>query len=90
MLDLNVVGTISVTKAALPHILAQPGGGLVAVTSSLSGKLGTPVGAIYAACKFALHGYFERWASPLCRAIAGPALVKYRARTRARSELVDA
>eukprot|EP00634_Sargassococcus_sp_CCMP2135_P014183 CAMPEP_0198651424 /NCGR_PEP_ID=MMETSP1467-20131203/5662_1 /TAXON_ID=1462469 /ORGANISM="unid. sp., Strain CCMP2135" /LENGTH=305 /DNA_ID=CAMNT_0044387311 /DNA_START=30 /DNA_END=947 /DNA_ORIENTATION=- len=34
-------------------------GGQIVVTSSLSGKIGTPIGSSYSASKFALHGYFE-------------------------------
>jgi NADP-dependent 3-hydroxy acid dehydrogenase YdfG len=61
LLDLNVIGTLSVTKAALPHMLAQPGGGMIVVTSSVAGKMGYPISATYSASKFALHGYFDRW-----------------------------
>ena len=39
LLDLNVVGTISVTKAVLPHMIKQREGQIV-VVSSLVGKFG--------------------------------------------------
>ena len=39
LLELNVVGTISITKAVLPYMLQQRGGNIVTV-SSLAGKMG--------------------------------------------------
>ena len=39
ILDLNLVGTISITKAVLPYMLQQQGGDIV-VVSSLGGKMG--------------------------------------------------
>ena len=39
ILELNLVGTISITKAVLPYMLQQQGGDIV-VVSSLSGKMG--------------------------------------------------
>ena len=39
LLDLNVVGTISLTKAVLPHMIKQHEGQIV-VVSSLAGKFG--------------------------------------------------
>ena len=39
LLELNVVGTISITKAVLPYMLQQRGGNIV-VVSSVVGKMG--------------------------------------------------
>ena len=39
ILDLNLVGTISITKAVLPYMLQQQGGDIV-VVSSVVGKMG--------------------------------------------------
>ena len=39
LLDLNTIGTISVTKAVLPQMVKQ-NKGLIVVVSSISGKLG--------------------------------------------------
>ena len=39
LLDLNVVGPISLTKAVLPHMIERQEGQIV-VVSSLAGKLG--------------------------------------------------
>lgn len=58
LLELNLVGTISITKAVLPYMLQQQGGDIV-VVSSVVGKMGSPISATYSASKFALHGYFD-------------------------------
>ena len=39
LLELNLVGTISITKAVLPYMLQQQGGDIV-IVSSVSGKIG--------------------------------------------------
>ena len=39
LLDLNVVGTISLTKAVLPHMIERHEGQIV-VVSSIAGKIG--------------------------------------------------
>ncbi|XP_073239517.1 dehydrogenase/reductase SDR family member 7-like [Porites lutea] len=58
ILDLNTVGTISLTKAILPHMIERRKGQIV-VVSSIGGKFGTPFTATYCASKHALHGYFD-------------------------------
>ncbi|XP_067141928.1 dehydrogenase/reductase SDR family member 7 [Centruroides vittatus] len=58
MFDINVFGTVNLTRKVLPHFIAKGGGHLV-VTSSVTGKLGVPWSASYTASKHALHGYFE-------------------------------
>ncbi|XP_074612714.1 dehydrogenase/reductase SDR family member 7-like isoform X2 [Acropora palmata] len=58
LLELNVVGTISITKAVLPYMLQQQGGDIVVVSSG-NGKFGSPSAATYVASKFALQGYFD-------------------------------
>jgi len=42
LLDLNAVGTISLTKAVLPHMIERQEGQIV-VVSSLAGKLGNVI-----------------------------------------------
>jgi dehydrogenase/reductase SDR family member 7 len=59
VIELNVFGTLSLTKAALPHLLSQTGGGVIVNTSSMAGKIASPVSAAYSASKHALHGYFD-------------------------------
>ena len=39
LLELNTIGTISLTKAVLPHMIRQQSGSIV-VMSSVAGKLG--------------------------------------------------
>jgi dehydrogenase/reductase SDR family protein 7 len=59
IIELNLFGTLSITKAALPQLLCQSSGAVIVNTSSMAGKLGNPVSAAYSASKHALHGYFE-------------------------------
>ena len=42
LLDLNVVGTISLTKAVLPHMIERHEGQIV-VVSSIAGRTGNPL-----------------------------------------------
>ncbi|EDO33257.1 predicted protein [Nematostella vectensis] len=58
LLDINLFGTISLTKAVLPHMEKKKQGQIV-VLSSVMGKWGFPYEATYSASKFALHGYFD-------------------------------
>jgi dehydrogenase/reductase SDR family protein 7 len=56
--DLNVIGTLSMTKAALPHMIERKSGHVVAI-SSVAGKMGAPVSGSYSATKHALQGFFN-------------------------------
>ena len=58
LLEVNFFGTVALTKALLPSMLAGGGGRFVVVTS-LVGKIGTPLRSSYAASKHALHGFFD-------------------------------
>lgn len=58
LLEVNTLGPIALTKAALPSMLERGEGRLV-VVSSLVGKIGTPLRSTYSASKHALHGFFE-------------------------------
>ena len=42
MVDLNLMGQVSLTKTILPHFI-QKNGGQVVVTSSMAGKLGEDI-----------------------------------------------
>eukprot|EP00292_Cryptomonas_paramecium_P008430 CAMPEP_0113721684 /NCGR_PEP_ID=MMETSP0038_2-20120614/37283_1 /TAXON_ID=2898 /ORGANISM="Cryptomonas paramecium" /LENGTH=286 /DNA_ID=CAMNT_0000650747 /DNA_START=1 /DNA_END=858 /DNA_ORIENTATION=+ /assembly_acc=CAM_ASM_000170 len=57
--ETNVLGTISLTKAALPQLLSQPGGGVIVNTNSITGKVGLACSAAYSASKHALQGFFD-------------------------------
>lgn len=66
LMEVNYLGTVALTQAILPHMLAQKSGHF-AVVSSLVGKFGTPMRAGYAASKHALHGYFDSLRAELWR-----------------------
>jgi short-subunit dehydrogenase len=56
--EVDVFGQIALTKAVLPKMIAQ-GGGHIAVTSSISGKIGVPFRTGYCAAKHAMMGFFD-------------------------------
>ena len=58
MLNLNVVGVISITKAVLPAMLKRQRGAIMA-TSSVAGKVGSTISASYSASKHAIQGFFN-------------------------------
>ena len=58
IMDLNYFGTITLTKAVLPSMIAR-GEGHVVPISSVIGYVGVPMRASYSASKHALHGFFE-------------------------------
>lgn len=58
MFELNVIGTFSMTKVVLPHMIERKKGHIV-VVSSLAGKFGFAFSSTYSATKFALHGFFD-------------------------------
>src|SRR5580698_8228408 len=58
IMEVNFFGYVELTRALLPHFLERKAGHFV-VTSSVMGKLGTPMRAGYASSKHALHGFFD-------------------------------
>lgn len=58
IMDINYLGTVALTKAILPHFIKNKKGHFV-VTTSIVGKIGTPLRSSYAASKHALHGFFD-------------------------------
>jgi len=58
IMELNYFGTIALTKAVLPSMIARGAGQLVPV-SSVIGYVGVPLRSAYAASKHALHGFFN-------------------------------
>ncbi len=58
VMELDYFSYVAVTKALLPHFIKQKSGHFV-VTSSIMGKIGTPMRSAYAAAKHALHGFFD-------------------------------
>lgn len=57
IMEVNYLGTVAMTKAVLPSMLAR-GRGQIVVISSIMGKLHTPLRSTYAASKHALQGFF--------------------------------
>lgn len=58
LMKVNYLGTVALTKAVLPSMLANKQGQIVTV-SSMVGKFGTPLRSSYAATKHALHGFMD-------------------------------
>ncbi|EHQ30537.1 SDR family oxidoreductase [Mucilaginibacter paludis] len=58
VMELDYFSYVVLTKALLPHFIAKKNGHFV-VTSSVMGKIGTPMRSAYAAAKHALHGFFD-------------------------------
>ncbi len=58
IIETNYLGTVTLTKALLPHFIKRHSGRFVVVTS-VTGKIGTPLRSSYAASKHALHGFFD-------------------------------
>mmetsp|Transcript_13579 Transcript_13579/g.20263 ORF Transcript_13579/g.20263 Transcript_13579/m.20263 type:complete len:323 (-) Transcript_13579:170-1138(-) len=64
ILELNFFALISIARIWSKQLLSMTHGttkqdGQLIITSSLSGKIGTPAGSSYSASKFALHGFFD-------------------------------
>jgi NADP-dependent 3-hydroxy acid dehydrogenase YdfG len=58
MIEVNVLGLIAATQAALPGMIARRDGHIVNI-SSTSGRIGSPNGAGYSATKFGVVGFTE-------------------------------
>ena len=62
--DVNVFGVMEVTRAALPHLRARRGGGIINLSSG-AGLYTLPMMSLYCASKFALEGWSEALAYEL-------------------------
>jgi len=58
MLDLNLLGLMAATRAALPHMRRQKDGHIVNI-SSTAGRVANPDAAVYAATKFGVGAFSE-------------------------------
>lgn len=58
IVNVDLLGTIALSKAVLPAMMAQKTGQFV-VISSMMGKFGAPMRSTYAAAKHGLHGFFD-------------------------------
>ncbi len=56
--EVNVFGTIELTRRLLPHFIDKKKGHIVTI-SSIVGKFGSPLRSSYSAAKHSLHGYFD-------------------------------
>lgn len=65
-INVNVLGTISLTRLLAPFMLRR-GKGHFIVMSSAAGKTPAPGQAVYSASKYALNGYFHTLRSELCQ-----------------------
>ncbi|SHG67888.1 NADP-dependent 3-hydroxy acid dehydrogenase YdfG [Streptoalloteichus hindustanus] len=59
LFDVNVVGLLAVTRAALPHLLAASAPSVVNVSSMSGRRVAGPASGAYAATKFAVHALGE-------------------------------
>ncbi|KAK7243208.1 hypothetical protein RIF29_37998 [Crotalaria pallida] len=64
--DVNVIGTITLTRLLAPFMLSR-GHGHFVVMSSAAGKTPASGQAVYSASKHALNGYFHTLRSELCQ-----------------------
>ena len=58
--DVNLLGAVRMTRAALPTLSVRPGAAIVNV-SSLAARIAPPYYSYYSATKFALAGLTESW-----------------------------
>lgn len=80
--DVNVFGTMAVTRSVLPHMRAA-GRGRIIIISSIAGHVGSPALSTYGASKFALEGFGEALAMEaklvgVDVVLVAPAIVKTR------------
>lgn len=59
LIEINYLGAVYCTHAALPLLLASPRGGRIVAVASLTGKTGVPTRSGYAASKHAMVGFFD-------------------------------
>ena len=57
-INTNLLGSIQVVRAALPHLRAQ-GGGRILQLSSVGGQVASPGGSLYHASKWGIEGFME-------------------------------
>ena len=58
IIGIDLLAPIALTQAVLPHMVAQGGGRLIAV-SSVAGIAGVPMRSAYCAAKHGIFGYFD-------------------------------
>lgn len=58
IIGIDLLAPIALTQAVLPHMIAQGGGRLIAI-SSVAGVAGVPMRSAYCAAKHGIFGYFD-------------------------------
>jgi short-subunit dehydrogenase len=58
LMEVDFFAPVALTQAVVPTMVKR-GSGQIVVTSSIAGKLGTPLRTGYSAAKHALHGYYD-------------------------------
>ncbi len=58
LMEVDYFSYVALTRTLLPHFIERKAGHFV-ITSSVMGKIATPMRAAYAAAKHALHGFFD-------------------------------
>ena len=58
IMEINFFGTVAMTKAVLPSMVAR-GAGQIMTVSSVAGKIGSQTRSSYSASKHALNGYMD-------------------------------
>lgn len=66
LMEINFFGTVSLTKAVLPHMIKNKFGHIIVITSVM-GKVGPPMRSAISAAKHSLHGYFDSLRAELWR-----------------------
>jgi NAD(P)-dependent dehydrogenase (short-subunit alcohol dehydrogenase family) len=57
-IDTNLLGSIHIARAAIPHLRRQGGGRIIQISSSV-GQAAYPTLGVYAATKWGIEGFFE-------------------------------
>jgi len=59
LVEVNLIGVMNGTHAALPHMLSRGGRGVIINMASIGGRLPMPFAAAYSASKFGVKGFTE-------------------------------
>lgn len=66
LMEVDVLGQIALTKRVLP-LMQEQGGGHIAITSSVAGKVGAPYRTGYCAAKHAVMGFYDALRAEVAR-----------------------
>lgn len=58
IIEINLIGTMEVTRAVVPRMIAGGGGHILTITS-MAARVQTPLRSMYSAAKSGLHGMFD-------------------------------